>query len=71
MKGHKETMEEYAKKRNKKKSEVTGVNISKAANGFIVRVEHSDYDAPGRRNQVVYENIEGVLKCVKEKLGGK
>ncbi len=59
------SMEEYAAKKSDKK--VTGVNISKAKNGFIVRVEHNDYS---NSDQTVYQDIAGVLECVKSKLGG-
>ena len=63
-------MEEYAAKKSKK-SEVVGVTIRKAKNGFIVTTDHDDYSSPGRSGQIVYNDLAGVLGCVKEKLGGK
>jgi len=64
-------MEEYAAKKNEKKTEVVGVAIRKAKNGFIVTVDHEDYASPGQSRQIIYSDISGVLKCVQEKLGGK
>jgi hypothetical protein len=64
-------METYAAEKAKKgKPAIAGVTIRKAKNGFIVTVDNDDYSSPGRSNQAVYQDISGVLKCVKEKLGG-
>lgn len=63
-------MEEYAAKKNAKKSAVVGLTIRKAKNGFVITLDHEDYSSPGRSGQIVYNDISGVLKCVKEKLGG-
>jgi len=63
-------MEAYAEKRNKK-SEVIGVTVRKAKNGFIVTVDKDDYPSSGRSGQAVYQELSGVLKCIQEKLGGK
>lgn len=63
----KESMDEYAKKRNKKESKIVGVTIRKAHGGYIVNVDTESYD--GRPEPSVYNDLAGVMKCVKEKLG--
>ena len=65
----KETMEEYAKKRNGKSGEVRSVSIRKADGGFIVDVSSTDFEHDQKPK--VYKDLAGVYKCLADKFGGK
>jgi len=59
------SMEEYANSRHKK--EIQSINITKASNGYVVTVSNGDYN----EKKSVYDSIDGVVECVRSKLGGK
>ena len=63
-----ESMEEYAKSREKKsKSKIRSVTVKKAQGGYIVEVHNDDYGMP---QQLVYKDLDGVSECLEKKFGG-